>query len=421
MCFCSYRRRTLNLALFRGSAPAHFVFLSNFLYKVRLNVPAAVTAAITVSSMGYCILCIWAARRYGAESTLPLLKVSDLPPISILKPLKGTDPEMYESFRSHCVQQYSGYEVLFGVSDANDPATQLVEKLQREFPQLSIRIVVCGKDLGENGKVSSLIQLAAEAKHAVFLVNDSDIRVAPDYLRTVVSELQGPGVGLVTCLYRGVAAKTMASRLESLGISTDFVPGVLAAKQIEGGLQFGLGSTLAFRRKELDSIGGFEAIADYLADDYELGKLVSERGFKIVLSQSVVETFLPAYSLWGFFSHQLRWVRTIRASRPGGYAGLPLTYTLPWAVLCLLIAQGAVWAWVLLGIAVLLRITLAWVSAASVLKEKDAMDWLWLLPLRDFLAPVIWFVGWFGRTIVWRGQEFELRNGKLMRAKLSSR
>src|SRR6185312_7267588 len=186
-------------------------------------------------------------------------------------------------------------------------------------------------------------------------------------------ELQAPDVGLVTCLYRGVATKALASRLESLGISTDFVPGVLVAKEIEGGLHFGLGSTLALRRKDLDAIGGFESIVDYLADDYELGKRIAERGLKIVLSNSVVETFLPAYRLAGFFSHQLRWARTIRVSRPGGYAGLLVTYTLPWAALCLLIARGAIWAWALFAIAVMLRITMAWASAVSVLKDEDAI------------------------------------------------
>ena len=363
--------------------------------------------------MAYCLLCIWAARRYSAVSKLLLPDASDLPPVSLLKPLKGTDPEMYESFRSHCVQDYPAYEILFGVSEPNDPATELVERLQREFPQRSIRLVLCEKNLGANGKVSSLVQLAAEAKHAVFLVNDSDIRVAPDYLRTVMVELQAPSVGLVTCLYRGVATKTIASRLESLGISTDFVPGVLVAKEIEGGLHFGLGSTLAFRRADLDAIGGFESIVDYLADDYELGKRIAERGFKVVLSSSVVETFLPAYSFSGFFAHQLRWARTIRVSRPGGYAGLLLTYTLPWATLCLLIARGAMWAWTLLGIAWVLRNSLAWASTVFVLRDPDAIRWIWLLPLRDFLAPVIWLAGWLGRKIVWRGQEFELRNGKL--------
>jgi ceramide glucosyltransferase len=380
-----------------------------------LNAPAAITAAITVSSMGYCVLCIWAAGRYASESKLSAARVSGSPPVSILKPLKGTDPEMYEGFRSHCLQDYPEHEILFGVSDSTDPAAALVERLQREFPHQPIRLVLCEKNLGVNGKVSSLVQLAAEAKYGILLVNDSDIRVAPDYLRTVIAELHSPNAGLVTCLYRGVPAKTLASRLESLGISADFVPGVLAAKQIEGGLQFGLGSTLAFRRKDLEAIGGFEAIVDYLADDYELGKRIAERGLRVVLSYSVVETFLPAYGFSGFFSHQLRWARTIRASRPGGYAGLLLTYTLPWAALCLLLARGATWVWGLLAVALMLRITMAWASAVSVLKDEEAMRWLWLLPLRDFLTPVVWMAGMFGRKIVWRGEEFELENRKLKR------
>ena len=365
--------------------------------------------------MAYCVLCIWAAGRYASESKLPSTQVLDLPPVSILKPLKGTDPEMYESFRSHCLQDYARYEILFRISDANDPAAALVARLQREFPHQAIRLVLCEKNLGANGKVGSLVQLAAEAKHDILLVNDSDIRVAPDYLRTVITELQSPNTGLVTCLYRGVPANTIGSRLESLGISTDFVPGVLAAKQIEGGLQFGLGSTLAFHRRDLDAVGGFEALVDYLADDYELGKRIAERGLKVVLSNSVVETFLPSYGLSGFFSHQLRWARTIRASRPGGYAGLLLTYTLPWAALCLALARGATWAWALFAIAVSLRITMAWASAVSVLKDEEAIRYLWLLPLRDFLAPLIWIAGMFGRKVVWRGQEFELENGKLKR------
>jgi ceramide glucosyltransferase len=363
--------------------------------------------------MGYCGLCIWAAARYASGSKRSYAQVGDLPPVSILKPLKGTDPEMYESFRSHCLQDYSQYEILFGVSDTNDPAVELVKELQREFPQHSIRLMHCEKNLGVSGKVSTLAQLAAEAKYDVLLVNDSDIRLAPEYLRTVITELLSPNTGMVTCLYRGVPANTIASRLECLGISTDFAPGVLAAKQIEGGLHFGLGSTLAFRRRELEAIGGFEAIADYLADDYELGKRIAERGLDVTLSNSVVQTFLPAYTFAGFFSHQLRWARTIRASRPGGYAGLLLTYTLPWAALTIVLARGATWASALFAAAVLLRISMAWASAVPVLKDEHAMRSLWLLPLRDFLAPVVWIGGMFGRKITWRGQEFELENGKL--------
>ena len=365
--------------------------------------------------MGYCGLCIWAAARYASQSKNRLAPITNLPPVSILKPLKGTDPEMYESFRSHCLQDYADYEILFGVSDVSEPAAELVGKLQHEFPQHAIKVVLCDKKLGANGKVSSLAQLVAVAKYDALLVNDSDIRVAPDYLRTVITELQAPNTGLVTCLYRGISANTLASRLESLAISTDFAPGVLAAKQIEGGLHFGLGSTLAFRRKDLEAIGGFEAIVDYLADDYEIGKRIAEHGLQIRLSNSVVETFLPAYSFGGFLSHQLRWARTIRASRPAGYAGLLLTYILPWAALSVVLARGAAWVWISFLAAVLLRIMMALLSGVSVLRDRELVRSLWLLPLRDFLAPFVWLAGMFGRKVLWRGEEFELNRGRLKR------
>src|SRR5579885_1362023 len=275
-----------------GTPPdnARFVFPSHFLYKVRLHRLSEIFAAVTAASMAYCCLSIWAAARCAAKSKKPI-QAAALPPLSVLKPLKGTDPEMYESFRSHCLQNYPDYELLFGVSDAADPAAALVERLKREFPARAIHLRVCGQQMGANGKISVLAQLVQSAKHAFFVVNDSDIRVEPDYLQTVLSELQEPDTGLVTCLYRGNPAHTFFSRIESLGISTDFVPGVLVAAEIEGGLKFGLGSTLALRRDDLRKIGGFEEIANYLADDYELGKRISQLGLKIALSRAVVDTF----------------------------------------------------------------------------------------------------------------------------------
>src|SRR5713101_7592651 len=285
------------------------------------------------SSVNYYALCLWSAagflreRKAASEGARPTQFV---PPVSILKPLKGTDPEMYESFRSQCLQDYPEYEIIFGVSDPRDPAAELVERLKKEFPQRSIRLMVCPMNLGTNTKVSNLAQMLAVARYEYLIVNDSDIRVEPDYLRRVVAPLADPKVGMVTCLYRSVAGPTLGSRLESIGISTDFSAGVLAARQLERGIRFGLGSTLAFRRRDLEAIGGFEALADYLADDYELGRRIAEHNLKVALSESVVETYLPPYNLSGFFSHQLRWARTIRTSRPGGYAGLLFTFTLPW-------------------------------------------------------------------------------------------
>ncbi|HZQ17200.1 MAG TPA: bacteriohopanetetrol glucosamine biosynthesis glycosyltransferase HpnI [Terriglobales bacterium] len=392
---------------------AGFVFGSDFLYNLHLNVLAFIAAVLTGANMAYCALCIWAAARFASQSKRALTPAIDLPPVSILKPLKGTDPEMHESFRSHCIQDYPEYEILFGISDASDPAAALVEKLQREFPHRAIRLVLCEKKLGVNGKVSSLAQLAAEAKYQILLVNDSDIRVTQDYLKAVVTELQEPGVGMVTCLYRGVPAKTIASRLESLGISTDFVAGVLAAKQIEGGLHFGLGSTLAFRRGELEAIGGFEAIVDYLADDYELGKRIADLGMKVALGKEIVETFLPAYSFSDFFSHQLRWARTIRVSRPGGYAGLLMTHTMAWAILTVVLSRGAAWAWGFGACAVLIRIAMAIATGSFVLRDKELLRSLWLLPLRDLIAPFVWLGGLFGRKITWRGEKFKLDRGRL--------
>lgn len=380
-----------------------------------LNISLVISTLVSVGSVMYCLLCIWAAARFASQRRQPSTQTGELPPVSLLKPLKGTDPEMYASLRSHCVLNYPQYEILFGVTNMSDPAVPVVERLMQEFPDRAIRLVRCDKNLGANGKVSSLAHLAAVAAHEFFLVNDSDIRVESDYLRQVMTELQAPETGLVTCLYRGVATGTLGSRLESLGISTDFMAGVLVAQQIEGGLRFGLGSTLAFRRRDLEAIGGFEAIADYLADDYELGRRIAERNLKVALSESVVETYLPAYNVTRFFSHQLRWARTIRVSRPRGYAGLLFTFTLPWAFLCVLLSRGAAWAWGLCGVALLMRWTMALVVGRLVLHERNVARWLWLLPFRDLLAVIMWIGGLAGNTVTWRGHRFYVKEGKLVR------
>ena len=384
-----------------------------------------VAALGTLASIAYYVLCFFGAVRFlgerkaAGEGARPTPTLPLLPPVSILKPLKGTDPEMYESFRSHCLQDYPEYEIIFGVSDADDPAIVFVERLKAEFPQIPIRLVFCLKNLGANTKVSNLAQMVTEAKYEHIVVNDSDIRVEAGYLRNVVAPLSDPKIGLVTCLYRGVASASLGSRLESLFISTDFSAGVLAARLLEGGIHFGLGSTLAFRRGDLVSIGGFEALANYLADDYEIGRRIAALGLKIQLSAIVVETFLPRYDMKQFLDHQLRWARTIRDSRPGGYAGLVATFGLPWALLALICARGAGWAWVLLGVAIAMRYAVALVVGRAVLQDRQVTKWLALVPLRDFVAALVWLIGFWGHGVTWRGDSFRLKNGKLLRVRPS--
>jgi len=354
----------------------------------------------------------------------PPLQENQFPPVSILKPLKGVDPEIWESFSSHCEQDYPKFQLIFGVSDPADPAVEVVRRLQAKYPNLPIELVVCDRILGANIKVSNLVQMLPAARHELLLVNDSDIRVPADYLRKVITPLADASVGLVTCLYRGVASPTacptLESRLEALGISTDFVPGVLSARFLERGLHFGLGSTLAFRRRDLEAIGGFEALLDYLADDYELGCRIASTGKKVELSAATVVTFLPAYTLREFFRHQLRWSRTIRDARRRGYAGLVFTFGLPWALVTLLAAGGAAWAWALFALTFAARMAVGSVASIVVLNDDQFFRYILLLPLRDLLVPFVWAASFMGNRVHWRGDVFDLKDGSLTIARPAS-
>jgi ceramide glucosyltransferase len=386
-------------------------------YATRIIPLAAVIGAI--SSAIYYLICWWSAAVFLRQQTAPRSRptvAEATPPISILKPLKGTDPEIYECLRSHCLQDYPEYEIIFGASDANDPAIATVKKLQSEFPANRIQLIVCPKILGANLKVSNLAQMLPLARHDHLIVNDSDIRVERNYLRRVIAPLADPTVGMVTCLYRGVAAPTLGSRLEALGISTDFCAGVLVARQVEGGMRFGLGSTLAFRRGDVQPIGGFESFADYLADDYELGRRIADLGLKVELSDVVVETVLPPYSMRNFLQHQLRWSRAIRDARARGYIGLIFTFGLMWSVVTVISANGSRWSWELFASVTFLRLLVALVIGRVVLADRQLLRNLWLIPLRDLTAVAVWIASFAGHTVSWRGDNFHLRNGKLSRA-----
>jgi ceramide glucosyltransferase len=354
-------------------------------------------------------------RRLLRRRSVPFLT----PPISILKPLRGSDPHMYEAFRSHCLQDYPQFELIFGVADQNDPAVAEVERLRREFPALPIKLIVCPEALGSNRKVSTLVQLLPAARHELILVNDSDILVPPDYLREVAAAFaaerpQGKPIGLVTALYHALPSSTLASRLEGLSIATEFIGNVLGALVYERRLTFGLGSTLAVRRQALEAIGGWTPLLDYLADDYELGNRIARVGFDVALSAVVVETALPAAGFGEMFRHQLRWARTIRDRRLRGYIGLGVSHAVPWALLASICAGFAPWSWWLLGTVAMLRFAIA-AGLCVALNDEQADLNLWLLPLRDLFGWLVWIASFAGKTVEWRGDSFRLRAGKLER------
>ncbi len=355
---------------------------------------------------------LWAARSFRRRLRPP---EGFTPPVSILKPVRGDDPDAFAAFESHCRLDYPEYELIFGVWDPADTAIAAVERLRQQFPGRAIRLVMCPQSLGANRKLSNLVQMLPHARFPYLIVNDSDIRVPPDYLRRVMAPFADSNVGLVTALYRGAPSPTLGSRLESLGISTDFIPGVLAARRLEGGLRFALGSTMAIRAEALARIGGFEPLVDYLADDYELGKRTADAGLRVELADTLVDTHLPPYSGAGFLHHQLRWWRGIRDSRRAGYLGLALTFGLPWAIAAVLAAGGATWAWCLLLATLFARYVMAEYVARLVLDDPAYPRLRLLLPLRDLVALAIWLLGWAGRSVIWRGERFLLKDRKLHR------
>ena len=356
---------------------------------------AGLAAAILVCcGIAYNLLVIAGALRFRRKNTVPAFR----PPVSILKPIRGLDAQFHEAIRSHALQKYPEFELIFGTPDTQDPALVEIERLRAEFPDLSIRVACTAND-APNGKVGSLEILAREARYEVLLVNDGDILVAPDYLERVAGLLADEHVGLVTCLYRA-RASSVASRAEALGIATEFAPSVLVARLLSAS-GFALGATMAFRASDLKAIGGFAAIREYLADDYQLGARISELGKRVALSDSVVVTSLGAGSWKDVWKHQVRWSRTIRVSRPGGYFGYLVTQATFW---CLIAGVLGYWRIALAGLIVRL------LAAAAGMAALGAGDLAGIaaVPLRDLFGFAVWAAGMGGRQVEWRGIRFSL-------------
>jgi ceramide glucosyltransferase len=362
----------------------------------------------------YYLLAIYAARKFF--NSAPQRNDNFTPLVSILKPVRGLDPDAYENFSSFCRQDYPDYEILFCVADSEDPAIPVIQKLAADFPQRRIRLLIGAEAVGANAKVNKLCRLAREARHDVLVLSDSDIVVAPDYLRAVVAPFRDPGVGAVTCMYLGLAANQLGPELEALGATSDFFAAVIVARHLRG-VDFGLGATIATTRPHLAEIGGFEPFADYLADDYELCNRIAARGHRVELIPHTVHTHYPPETMKEFFAHQLRWSLAFCASRPDGYLGMLFMQGFPWAV------AAAIYACVvgrpLLSVGYIaaylaLRCALAWEVGVRGFKDPLVRRRWWLVPLRDLAWFVVWFVGFFKRRLVWRGTPFRLRRGRLI-------
>ncbi len=369
--------------------------------------------ALAAAPVIYYFIAIIAAQKFfrsePAKSSQPL---DFLPSVSILKPIRGLDRETYENFSSFCVQDYPEFEILFCVSDERDRAVPVIQKLIADFSERSIRLLVGAEEVGVSDKVNKLCRMVREARHDIEVVSDSDVRVDPSFLRAVASPFSDPRVGGVTYLYRGLTDGSFAADLEALGNSADFAPGVLVA-QLFGRLNFMLGAVMVTTKKHLAEIGGFESLADFFCDDYELGNRIASHGYRVELSRFPVDIVYPHETLGDAFRHQLRWNLSIRYSRPWGHFGLIFSNWVPWAVLVGVLAPWrAAFAYVV--IALLFRTAMALSIGARGMRDPLVLGKLWLLPVRDVFAFVVWVASFFAQRIHWRGRVFRVRDKKLV-------
>jgi ceramide glucosyltransferase len=365
---------------------------------------------ISLSAVSYFLYSIYAAIDFFSGSRPP--RDGFHPPISILKPIRGLDPDSYLNLAAFCRQDYPEYEVILGAADEDDPGIEVVRQIVRDFPERDLRLVVGAKSIGTNPKVSNIANMAAVAKYPLLLISDSDIRVGPHHLQAMVQPLSDPAVGVVTCLYRS-RGRGWAGRLDALWLTTEFQPSVLVARKLEG-LSFAMGSGILIRKSVLAGIGGFAAFADELADDFAMGNLPARAGHAVAFGNDVVEHLLGTDSFPELVRHQLRWYRGIRAHRPWGYAGLAFTQGTSASLLFLLAMGGSPLGWAVFSTTLAVRLAMAWIVSGGYLGDREARRLLWLVPFRDLLSSVVWGLAFGGREVHWRGRRFRvLPGGKL--------
>jgi ceramide glucosyltransferase len=369
-----------------------------------MHLLAQIALAVCIAGMAYtavAIACVWSfGRRVDAfERSRPQeAGTTALPGVTILKPIAGAEPGLFEDLCSFCAQDYPQFQVVFGVRDDSNPAAAIVRRVIEAFPQADLRLVIGADPLAPNVKVATLLAMAGACKHDIFVIADADTNVAPTYLRAVVAPLRDPAVGAVTCVYRGRSDGGFASDLGVMMIDEQFMPSVLVAAL--GTMRFCLGATMAVRRRALEAIGGFAALAPYLADDQKLGELVSRQGARVALAPCVVVHAVAEPDMRALWAHEVRWARTSRLARPWGYAGYGITYPVPLALIYLAVSRDVVWGLLVLALACALRIGVHYAARAAL--RAPAPGTPWLIPLRDVLGLAVWIGSLVGRRVRWR-------------------
>src|SRR5437667_954029 len=361
----------------------------------------------------YYLLVLFSTWRFFRGAGRRLSQDSDFtPPISNLKPLRGLDPEAYENLASYCRQDYPEYELIFCVGDENDPSVPVLEKLKQDFPERQIRILIGSGRNAINDKVAKLVRMVNEAQHEVLVINDSDVRVAPNYLRTVVAPLRDPKVRGVTCLYVSTDDRTFTQHLHSIGMICDFFPGIFVARQLDG-IKFALGQTIVTTRSHLAGFGGYESIENRPADDLLVGRYIAEQGFEVELLPYAVKTVPDYDSMKALFIKRLRWMTVMRHMRPWGHLGLAFTQGLPWS-LAVALTYPATIGFAYVGAYVFSRALITWLIGAWGLRQSGLWKKLPLIVVWDATAFMIWLLTFGRKSIRWRNVDYRIREGMLV-------
>jgi len=369
---------------------------------------------LALGPFAFYLLTLWVSVAYFRAKKKELFVRTDYSrPISILKPVRGLDREAYENFASFCQLDYPQYEILFAVNDATDPVVPVIVKLQSDFPERKIRLILGAPPIGASSKVNKLCRLAQEANYDLLVISDSDVRVEPNYLWDIADPFVDPKVGAVTVFFRSLIAGSMGATLDAAGSAVEFAASALLSQRLEG-IHFTLGATMATTKERLAGIGGFEALANHYVDDHELGNRIAKQGYRVELARTPVSMVYPRETVGQFLRHELRWTIGLRNSRPGGHAAIAFTFGLPWTILAAIVAPSKTYTAIYVLTYLVLRSAVYLTVGVWGLKDATVRRRWWLAPLRDAANFGVWLVSFFSNRISWRGLEFRVKKGMLI-------